>query len=194
MTIGIIISILFSSGEEIAEQAVEQIKNETVENRDKELNDLYWLLKNNEFDTRDETLLLDLKSITDEIRKACLEDGGSLDAHSNIDLYMKVDELFRRSIQLLRLSVELLSSAKNIGSKEISKQLFKKRDSILKEVEKSKNHLGKILLQIQEFKYRLDSDDEDLEAIRKDLDTKLDIARKVQSRVNDWKKEAEIKE
>ena len=188
VAIGFIAQLFFVSGDKIAEQAINEVNSEEEKVKTAELDYLYEILKTEDNDPTNEKLLQDLREITNEIHKVCLYRKSEIDGRSSVEISLKVDELLNQCLTLLKRSVDLWKSARNISSVEVRNDILAQRENILKEVDKSKIYLGKILVRIQEFNISKNSGDSELAKIRNDLDQELKIARRVQKSMKTWEK------
>jgi len=183
---------LFLSGENIAKKAVEQIEKENEEQRTRELYNLYQKLSR-DGDIRTHRLLKDLINIGDSFRKGKEVWSDDLNLTVFMDITSKIDRLFEESVKGLGNTLILLKTVNNISSKKAKQPLVKRREQIIKNVEKSIEQIGKTLVKVEELKARkvINWGKSALENICSELDVAIDIAEKVEKRLHDDKQYSE---
>lgn len=181
LTVGTIGQIFFLSGAKIARQVKEDIKKESDDLREQNLDDLYLrLTKDN--DPRTERALKDLREIARAIKESTNEDS-RLDIQTIVELRFKVEELFNKCVIRLEKSLKLLNSSQEISNQQVKQRLLKLREDIIGEVKISINYLGDILARVQILNCKQGLGKENLLAIMKDLEQGIAIAEKVDERM-----------
>jgi len=181
LTLGTIGQIFFLRGSKIAQRAKEELKEETDDAREKNLDDLYNRLKKDK-DSRTEKALRDLRELSNAIQGSTDQES-SLDAQTRFELHFKVEQLFSKCVSRLEKSLQLWKSSKEISNKQVSRKILALREEVIEEVIENIVHLGETFARIQTLDCNQSSSKEDLQKIRNDLQEGLAIAEKVEEKM-----------
>jgi len=123
-------------------------------------------------------LLKDLRTLT----KALMSEQSESLVVNAFDIVSDVDKLFRRSVDYLKESLELWSTAEEMDRETIKAKLLKHREILISEVEKSLENLGDVLGSMK--KAAISSrDGQQLAELREELTTRLKFAEDVEDRM-----------
>jgi hypothetical protein len=153
------------------------------------LDDLDRRLVSADNDPRPETALRDMRALV----RAFDEFAGRADAvpaPAVIDVRSRVQQLFEHSVRSLEQTLRLGDTAKQLAMAEARKPLLAQREKIIKDVQACTKQLGDTLAALQ----RLDSGDQstnELARLRDELDQSLQIAGRVEERLNSLFDQAE---
>lgn len=187
---GSFLTNLLVGNEKAAKKVLEEIRDEARQARDKELDEMEEALAR-DGDPRTERYLHDLRTLTGRL----IEENASfmqsnIDVYTALDMVSKVEELFTLSVQALAKTLKLWETAEAINSPKARIPIMEERERLIKDVQKSIEKLGTILVDVQKIGID-DGKDFNLAHIREDLDRSIHIARDARSKVNDWEKRFE---
>jgi len=189
---GLLISIggfftnLIMNLDKISKKAFEELQVESQENQEKMLDSLDKRLQE-DGDSRTERYLRELRSLT-----MTFEDGkawsNNLDTRSAFEIESKVRDLFYGCVSYLERTLELWHLAQEVDSKRGEEIVLKQREKIIDDIESSVQQLGKVLEGVLSLGISK-NDDTELARIRDELDQSLEIARRVENRMNDFNRD-----
>lgn len=159
------------------EKLVAEWRDRVDGKRDLDLDDLYRKLSD-DGDPRTETLLKDLRTLT----KALMSEQGDSLALGAFDIVSSVDELFQRSVDYLRESLDLWQTAQEMGRESIRRQLMEQRETLIVEVERSLENLGDVLGTMKRAAVA-SGGHAPLDELREELNSRLKIAEEVENRM-----------
>ena len=180
-SLGILASRLLMGNKSLDRKILETLEQEALEEREKALDKLDRELSE-DGDTRTEKSLRDLRTLTKRFQEGKAWTS-TLSSRSTFDILSGVDRLFNRSVLSLEHTLKLWKTAQEITTPEARKPIVEKREVIIEEVGKSIEHLSKILAGVQSLGKGADYDTSELAHIRKELDSSLEVARRVEERM-----------
>lgn len=146
--------------------------------RQQELDALYRELQQ-DGDPRTETLLKDLRTLTEAIVGEQSRTVGA----TALDIASDVDVLFQRSVDYLKESLGLWRTAAQVHREPIRAQLLAQREILIAEVEKSIENLGEVLGGLKRAAVSSGNAPQ-LAELRDELRSRLRIAEEVEQRLN----------
>lgn len=176
---GIFVQRLLIGSTKHAEAAWEEIQKEIEEARERLLDDLAEKLLTDD-DARTEHLLGDLRLLQKTFHGGKLTN--SLNTVSSYDITSGVDELFRACITLLEKSFSLWETAHRITTKIAREAMLQEREEVLGKVRISIEDLGALISAVNALEMG-HGETSQLERIRKELVTNLEVARRVDERM-----------
>ena len=169
-------------GAQIRRAAAEKFRDESNRNHEQFLNDLERRLQTDD-DDRTNQHLAALRQLHRRMRRVGLFAGG-LPAMILPDVKERTEQLYRSCLSSLERSVILRDAALEVATASARGQLIKSRESLLGEVGTTIRHLGATLDFLQTSKLEKD-DDRHLVRMRQELEVGLEVARRVEDRMND---------
>jgi len=184
--IGIFLTRLLQSDSKIAQAVLEEMKEEEAKERKRVLDNLYYRLKS-DGDSRTESLLHTLLLLTEQFRYQLNNKNWSmkLNMQSTFDILSNVEELFNGCIRSLEQSLELWRVANSVMVKEARKPIIERREEIIKNVTESISKLSDIYAELQRITIEERGEDK-LKKLRQELDDSLEIAKRVEQRLNSF--------
>lgn len=178
---GMFMTKLLLGGEEYAREAIEEAGKEAQRARQQELDDLEVRLTYDR-DSRTENALRDLRSLSKALDE--LEGEGYIDTDSAtvVEIRAGAGELFEKCIQSLEQSLKLWHTAGSMKTKAARGPILSQRDRLLEEVFESIKHFGALLVALQSIGSTRE-DASELSRIRDQLKQNLEVARKVDARI-----------
>ncbi len=174
----------------VSRAVIEDMQKEAARAREKRLDDLDRRLLE-DGDPRNETLLRDLRALAKSFGETSGPAGaGSGVFRSTLEIAAGVEELFNQSVMSLERTLDLWRAARAMATEEARKPLLEQRERILREVGESVAQLGRILAGIQGLRAGEPGVSE-LARLRKDLDRRLSVARKVEERMRNLENQIE---
>jgi hypothetical protein len=183
--IGVFLTRLAVPSEAQAKEAAAEVERELAAARDAELDALYERLAADP-DPRDERLLADLRTMVDALKDPDLWPE-NLTAQSTVDITAGVDELFASCVASLERSLALIRLGRKMTTREAREPIRVEREQILEEVGASLRQLSAILTRIQTLR-RPGAAPVELGRIRQELDQSLEVAARVEERMNAWRR------
>jgi hypothetical protein len=166
-------------GDSIARQAVEELQNETLKQREAKLNDLDRRLRKDK-DPTDERIFQQLREYYQAFKDAV--QGASLtDRRISFEVTSKVEDLFRACVNSLERSLELKQAAAQMATQQGRRATQAQREQLLEEVAQSVQHMAAIVDDIHAL--RLEQNTQNLARLRQELDESIDVARRVEDRM-----------
>ena len=185
--LGVFLTRIIMGSDSAHQAAMEELIEEANEIRWNRLQDLHKRLSSDR-DKRDEKMLMDLIRISEKLA----QDEGLKSQMSGALSYEIVDKatrLYEGCIHSLERNLELRESAKKIKSKTAKKELKERREALLDEIASSITHLGKILADVKDQSIP-GGQSIDLASMRKELDESIEVAKRVESRLENWSSES----
>jgi len=102
---------------------------------------------------------------------------------SGYQILETIEELFEACVDQLAHSYDLHETAKELSGKN-KKRIKQEREQIVEEVVEATAHLGRFVQQFRMLKSKRNK--KDLSSLRKQLDTHLDVAKKVNAEISDY--------
>jgi hypothetical protein len=100
------------------------------------------------------------------------------------ELADKAEELYRSCVTTLERSFELFQAAQGMATSEARDGLLRSRDALVGEVVQGVDHLGATVDYLQSASLASGADETNLGRIREELETGLEVARRVSERVS----------
>jgi len=166
-----------------SKKTVEALEQEAGKTRERALDELEQRLAA-DGDPRTESSLKDLRTLASVFRQ-----GGSwtasLASRSAFDIAQGVEQLFDRCVHCLAKTLELWRIAQKMSGLEARAAILEQRERLIGEVDESIRQLGKILAGIEGIGTGQSSGDSELARLRSELDRSLEVARRVNRRMED---------
>lgn len=185
---GMFLTRLLSDDDSTEQAVISKMQEENAVARERELDRLETQLAQDK-DTRDEQALRDLRLLVNTFHENRTWAKG-LDAASEVDVLLGVDRLFRHAVQHLRDGLVMMERARS-ASRETQVSFLRKREQLIGEVEEEVNRLRHLLEELHKVGLNT-SDGTDMRAIREELDTSLEIAKRATKEVSSWDANADI--
>ena len=167
--------------DEIGEKAARDLQNEEWQKRDRELDRLDRRLRR-DGDPRTEKGLRELRAIYREFRRDSKWSRG-INKAAAVEIGSKVERLFHGCLESLEIAQELWESAARMRTREHKGSLLKRREALVIEVGQSVEQLAKTVDGVMTL--ALDVGDSDqLARIRQELDESLEVAQRVEERMD----------
>jgi hypothetical protein len=182
LSLGGLVTRLLTGSEAITKQAAAELSQEAQAAKDRALDDLDKRLQG-DGDKRTETCLRDLRAFARVFRDETVWTQG-LDESSIYGIVSGVEQLFNQSVQALEHSLELFQAAQTVSSPEARQPILAQREKLIQDVTKSIQQLGRILAEMQGMGQGPGEDGSKLASIRQELDQSLEVARRVDARMN----------
>ncbi len=167
--------------DKIARDAFEALQAEAQKEQERTLDDLDKRLRQDK-DPRPEACLEDLRSMYDAFRKNNNLDR-RLGHQSAIEITNKVEKLFRSCILSLERSHELWKTSREMKTSKARDALCEERERTVEEILASTKQMAKSLDEIQAMLVVQKHDERQLAQIRQELDESLEVARRVEQRM-----------
>ena len=177
---GTFMTRLLIGGQATAKEAIDELQQEHHLNREQALDDLDRRLLE-DGDGRTESALRDLRTFAEAFNDEQLWSSG-LNSRTTFDIMEGVDQLFRQCVGSLEQSLSLWHMAQKMNTKEARKPIVKQREHIIREVARSIEQLGKILVEIQSLE-STDTVSSGLAHVREELDRSLEYARTIDEKM-----------
>lgn len=180
---GNFLSQLITRGEEYARDEVQRMRQEAHAAQERQLDDLYRLLRADK-DPRTESALLDLRGMEKAFHElSAVKVGAS--SRGSLAIVAGVEQLVDRCVESLEESLRLWHMAQELQTPAARKPILKQREQIIGEVIRSIEQLGKILAAMQELGASSETTAE-LARVREELDQSLAVARTVDERMKEF--------
>lgn len=166
--------------DEHTRRAIADLKAEDLAERERKLGNLHRRLKNND-DPRDEELLKRMRGLFRNFQQDHAWTSG-LQPHTAADIAAQVEKLYSACILSLAHSHELLQRSNRLATPEARLAAQASREQVLAEVEQSVGQLEKTLGGVQTLRLQAGGDN-NLARLRRELDASLDVARRVEDRL-----------
>lgn len=166
--------------DDIAREAFEDIQREAVGTQEKQLDDLARRLAA-DHDPRDEKSLQHLRDLYGAFRDDTAWTK-RLEGRSVLEINGQVENLFRACIASFERSLELRDTALGMRTKEGQRSVFEARERLLEEINQSIRQLAGTLDNVKALALA-QTPAHDLARLRQELTTSLDVAKKVEERM-----------
>ena len=187
-SIGMFITKLLFSGEKMAKDIVAKLEDEAQVARESELDKLYSNLSR-DGDNRTQNLLHDLRTISKSFTEGRTLWSDNIESSVFMDIVSRIETLFEASVDSLRKTLELNEKIMNLRSKKGKQPLEKRREKLVKDVEKSIGKISNTIVKMEELEAKeLIKGSTELESICDELDKAIDVAEKVEERMHGNKK------
>lgn len=164
----------------IAEDAFEAIQREAIDAQERQLDQLSERLAA-DHDPRDEQSLKYLRDLYDAFRKDTAWTK-RLEGRSVLEINSQVENLFRACIVSFERSLELRDTAHGMRTADGQRSLFEARERLLEEINQSIRQLAGTLDNVKALALA-QTPAHDLARLRQELTASLDVARKVEERM-----------
>lgn len=178
---GVYFSRLTMFGSRYYQQILDEWRRAEQKSAEKKLDELEVALRE-DGDRRTDELLVDLRAVRDALEKE-QSSASSLARMSTLDISSSVDGLFQACVRYLQKSLHLYRMSARVKDKALKAQLRAQREDLIREVQESLRQLGAILARIQAMSVKDDAD-QDIAALRTELDVRLKVIEKTEQRVN----------
>jgi hypothetical protein len=166
---------------DISEKAWSELQSEEQQKRERKLDQLDRRLRR-DGDPRTEQSLRDLRSIYREFGRDS-KWSRRISTAAAVEIATKVERLFHGCLESLESGQELWESAARMRTAEHKESLLKRREGLVSEVARSVDQLAKTVDGVMTL--ALDVGDSDsLGRIRQELDESLEVARRVEERMD----------
>ena len=166
--------------DDISERVFEQLQGEVDRDRQRRLDVLDGRLQADD-DPRTEGLLRRLRAIDRDFATG-RESLERLGAKTALDVTRRTDLLFQESVRSLERTLELWRGARQMRTREGRASLLEAREKIIQEIEENFQHLASTLDRLRTLELKT-SDDERLAKLRGELQESLDVAYRVEERL-----------
>ena len=175
--VGAFLTRFLLRSDKAADRALRDLEDEAEQAREEALDDLERRLQA-DGDARTETLLRDLRNLASPFRnrKSVLQ---SIPPSVSFDIVSDVDELFRGCTQLLDQSLQLWHTTQGLCTPAAARPIRERREALIRKVGASVEQLGRVLATLSTLATSGVAEDAELERIRAELDTSLEVAREV---------------
>ena len=180
---------LLLGSETINQQAAAELVREARASQEKTLDALDARLQN-DGDPRTEACLRDLRTFAKAFQEERLWTHG-VNAGSIYSIVNGVEDLFSQSVAALERSVEMIRMARSLATPQARRPILAQREDLIQDVGKSIQQLGRILAELQRIGGEGGEDMSKLASIREELDQSLEVARRVDRRMNQLSRDLE---
>ncbi|MBI4664366.1 MAG: hypothetical protein HY735_36685 [Verrucomicrobia bacterium] len=178
---GAFVTRLLLNGEKTARTVIAEMEREGQEKRFAALDELDRRLVDADDDPRPETALRDLRALLKAFEELEAETDA---AHLALVLEVraKVQQLFDQSVQMLEQTFKLGETAKQLRMAAARKPILEQREKIIEDVRAGAKQLGGTLAALQRLG-AAGSTDANLARLREELDQSLEVANRVEARL-----------
>ena len=177
---GALVTRWILKGDDLIHSAIEKLQNQARAQREAELDQLQRRLESDNDPRTGESLRI-LRDLEAQFR-LMLKESAESNATPPVEIVSMVERLIRSSISSLEKSLTLWQAAQRMMTRQASQNALQRREGVLVEVERSIRQMAKTLDGIREMSLKAQSATQ-LAAIRKELDTSLQVARRVEERM-----------
>ena len=181
---GNFVSKLLLSGKREAHKVLTEVEQEQFEKRQKSLDDLRRALERSDNDPRPEEALSDLRALVDTFQ-SLEKDSSSGQWAIMVDVRLQVESLFAHCVRLIEQTHHLRLTADKLSTEAARHPVLEQRELMIHEIQACVKQLSHSLVSLQEFGH-VQASTQDLQQMRKELDSSLEVARKVEERMQDW--------
>lgn len=172
---------LILGDDRVAKKSIDELQKEEQNNKERELDRLGCdLLKYNDSYDKSYTMLQNLRELYSSFRKT------DVTVPNFSEISSSVEELFHGGIELLRQSIEIRKALKVDLDSSTRKTLSDKRNKLLQNVQKNIEAIANLLSSMSALTIGKSPGLEDQEKLREELATKLEVAKKVHSRMSEF--------
>ena len=133
-------------------------------------------------DERTETAMQDLRSLREAFRELD-KIAPDLNRAMIEDIQQRSEELFQQCVSSLEKTLQLWKTAESLASEVARKPILEQREKLVGEVVQTVEHMSRTLASVQGITDRSDGDAR-LHRLRGELDQSLEVAKKVEQRVD----------
>ncbi|MEE2947414.1 MAG: hypothetical protein VX392_03775 [Verrucomicrobiota bacterium] len=133
-------------------------------------------------DERTETAMQDLRSLRQAFRQLD-KIAPDLNRAMIEDIQERSEELFQQCVSSLEKTLQLWKTAESLASETARKPILKQREKLVDDVVQTVEHMSRTLASVQGITDRSDGDVR-LQRLRGELDQSLEVAKKVEQRVD----------
>lgn len=169
--------------DEVIEESFEKEQARIAREKEEQL-DLLLATFENTNDPEAKRLLRELRSIYEEFRRIIADDTSNF---VDAEIIRKVEGLFSASIVYLKAANASFSAAKRMRLPAVKSQFTRRREDQIDQIRRSMEQLSQNVGDIASLTFS--QDEHALGRLAKELDDNLDIARKVQTRMNELESE-----
>jgi hypothetical protein len=184
---GYFLSKWLLGGDKLAKEVIEEMKEEAREKNERDLDELEKRLCE-DGDPRTEKNLRDLRELTRAFHES-REGSLSLSSKASFEILSGVEQLFGRCVLSLEKTLQLWHTAQRMSRPEAREPILDQRERIIEDVDKSIRQMGKLLAEIQCLGIEKNSEESELARIRKELNQSLEVAKKVEERMQSLDRE-----
>lgn len=188
---GILLTKLFLGSENAAAQILQEMEADEVARKERDLDQLERRLEKSDDDPRPEKALRDLRALVRVFQETQIESGGNHQLASLIDVHARVIELFDHCVELLEQTIQLWETAAALHTPAARKPILAQRETIIDDIQGSVRQLSAALIGLKQLGAGNASTDR-LKQMRGELDQSLEIAKTVETRVNEWMRETQV--
>jgi len=167
--------------DEIARAAFADLQDEMLDQRRRKLDQLDKQLQKDE-DPRTEQFLRNLRKLYNGFR-ADSRWSENLSARNALEIVNQVEKLFKACIMSLERSLVLWETAGKMATAEGRRNVMQARDQLLGEIQASIDQLARTIDDVQALSV-LKQEDHNLAHIREELNASLEVARRVEERMD----------
>lgn len=175
-------------GDAIFNKAFVDLRIQAFEEQDAKLDALDKRLRGDD-DPRPEAQLNDLRTMYRGFREQ--EWSGKVSQRSAVEIATTVEKLFKACIIFLERTAELWETAQKLRTKTAIQEMMQTREEIISEIGRSIQQLAKTIDGVRTLSV-VNDEAETLRRIRQELDSNLDVARRVEDRMQTM--EAELRQ
>lgn len=187
---GIVLGLLnagtrwFFHGNELAEQAYADLKAEAERNHYLYLHYL-WRRLRVDGDPRTKQYLLQMRQVYQRMERIGVS-GNRLDVSLLPEIREKTEQLYRSSLAALEHTLDYWQAAREMTTADGRREALSARETLLAEVARSIDHLNTTLDHLQATALRHEDQAQHLASIRQELDTGLEVAKRVETRMDEF--------
>ena len=181
---GSFVSKLLLSGNKEAHKVLTEVEKEKFENRQKSLDELERALERSDNDPRPEEALGDLRTLVDTFQ-SIEKDSSSGQWAIMVDVRLQVESLFAHCVRLIEQTHHLRLTADKLSTEAARHPVLEQRELIIHEIQACVKQLSHSLVSLQKLGH-VQASTHDLQQMRRELDSSLEVARKVEERMQNW--------
>jgi hypothetical protein len=186
---GAFVSKLLLSGKSTAQRVLTELEQEQHIAHQKELDHLEQILIDSDRDPRPEEALQDLRALVATF-ESLEKNAPSAQWSILVDVRLQVESLFSHSVRLLEQTHRLWETAEKLSSEVAKQPVLEQREQIIHEIQSCVQQLSHSLVSLQKLGH-VEASTIDLQKMRQELDASLEVARKVEARMQDWSLDVE---
>jgi hypothetical protein len=186
---GTFLSKLLLSGKSTAQKVLTEVEQEQHLAHQSELDQLEQVLIHSDRDPRPEEALRDLRALVATF-EGLEKNAPSAQWSIMVDVRLQVESLFSHSVRLLEQTHRLWETAEKLSSQVAKQPVIDQREQIIHEIQSCVKQLSHSLVSLQKLGH-VEASTVDLKKMRQELDTSLEVARKVEARMKGWNLGAE---
>lgn len=174
----------FLHGNELAEQAQADLRAEAARNHQLYLHDLWRRLRLDQ-DPRTKQYLLAMRRLYQRMERTGVS-GSRLDSSLLPEIREKTEQLYRSALVALEHTLDYWIAAHEMVTAEGRREAISTRETLLAEVGRSIDHLNTTLDHLQAAALRHEDQAQRLADVRQELDMGLEVAKRVESRMDEF--------